>query len=322
MNALKKPFAALAAAGTLALAGCASDSSSLLSSPGHAPKADIGYVQVSPDITLRRLVVANPSAKGTVLLLHGFPETMYTWRKLALELGRDFEVHAFDWPGYGQSSRPSVDRFAYAPRDYAQVVKAYIETAGIDKSRLVIYATDIGALPPLLLALEQPEIAKQIIVGDFAPLDRPQYMSDRLRSLKAPQTAEATRAAINQNRDEILENAFRRGLESSEQFKIPQDFKVDMYAGWAQGGMSTGDAFYHYYSHFTRDQQFFEENLPRMKAPVRIVWGGKDIYIDKQMGEEFAAKSGKPLTVLPRLGHYPHLQDPRQTSGEIRAAFD
>jgi pimeloyl-ACP methyl ester carboxylesterase len=40
------------------------------------------------------------------------------------------------------------------------------------------------------------------------------------------------------------------------------------------------------------------------------------------MGEEFAAKSGKPLTVLPKLGHYPHLQAPQQTSKEIRAAFD
>jgi pimeloyl-ACP methyl ester carboxylesterase len=247
---------------------------------------------------------------------------MLTWRTLAQELGQEYEVHAFDWPGYGQSSRPSADRFAYAPRDYAQVLQGYIEAAGIDKSKLVIYATDIGALPPLLLALEQPDIARKIVVGDFAPLDRPHYMADRLRSLKAPQTADATRAAINQNRDEILENAFRRGLETSEQFILPQDFKDDMAAGWSHGGLSTGDAFYHYYSHFTRDQQFFEQHLARLKTPVQVVWGEKDIYIDKMMGEEFAAKSGKPLTVLPKLGHYPHLQAPQQTSKEIRAAFD
>jgi pimeloyl-ACP methyl ester carboxylesterase len=308
MSALKKSLSAIAAASTLALAGCASP--------------QISEVKISPDITLRRMVVANPGSRGTVLLLHGFPETMLTWRTLAQELGQEYEVHAFDWPGYGQSSRPSADRFAYAPRDYAQVLQGYIEAAGIDKSKLVIYATDIGALPPLLLALEQPDIARKIVVGDFAPLDRPHYMADRLRSLKAPQTADATRAAINQNRDEILENAFRRGLETSEQFILPQDFKDDMAAGWEHGGLSTGDAFYHYYSHFTRDQQFFEQHLARLKTPVQVVWGEKDIYIDKMMGEEFAAKSGKPLTVLPKLGHYPHLQAPQQTSKEIRAAFD
>lgn len=305
MSALKKSL--VAAASTLALAGVAAQ--------------EVSYVKLTPDITLRRMVVKNPAAKGTVLFLHGFPETMLTWRELALDLGRDFEVHAFDWPGYGQSSRPSPDRFAYAPRDYAQIVKAYIEQAGIDRSKLVIYATDVGALPPLLLALEQPDIARKIIVGDFAPFDRPQYMSDRLRSLKAPQSAEATRNAINQNRDDIVDNAFRRGLEAGEQFNLPADFKDDMRACWTQGGLSTGDAFYHYYSHFTRDQQYFEAELARLKTPVQIVWGEKDIYIDKKMGEEFSAKSGKPFTVLPKLGHYPHLQAPQQTSSEIRAAF-
>lgn len=305
MSALKKSI--VAAASTLALASVAAQ--------------EVSYVKLTSDITLRRMVVKNPAAKGTVLFLHGFPETMLTWRELALDLGRDFEVHAFDWPGYGQSSRPSPDRFAYAPRDYAQIVKAYIEQAGIDRSKLVIYATDVGALPPLLLALEQPDIARKIIVGDFAPFDRPQYMSDRLRSLKAPQSAEATRNAINQNRDDIVDNAFRRGLEAGEQFNLPADFKDDMRACWTQGGMSTGDAFYHYYSHFTRDQQYFEAELARLKTPVQIVWGEKDIYIDKKMGEEFSAKSGKPFTVLPKLGHYPHLQAPQQTSSEIRAAF-
>jgi len=289
---------------------------------GAAPKEEIGFVKISPDISLRRMVVNPAHAKGTVLLLHGFPETMLTWRSLAQELGSEYEVHAFDWPGYGESSRPAPGKFAYAPRDYAQVVKHYIEAAGIDRSRLVIYATDIGGLPPLLLALDQPDIAKQIIVGDFAPFDRPQYMSERLRNLKAPQTADATRNAINQNRDDVLENAFRRGLDAGEQFPISQEARADMYATWNRDGMTTGDAFYHYYSHFTRDQQYLEANVGRLSAPVKIVWGEKDIYIDKKMGEEFAAKSGKPFTMLPKLGHYPHLHSPQQAIAEIRAAFD
>ena len=306
MSALKK--LAAAAASTLALTGAAAQ--------------EISYVKLSPEITLRRMVLKNAASKGTVLLLHGFPETMLTWRTLALDLGRDYEVHAFDWPGYGQSSRPAVDKFAYAPRDYAQVVKAYIDQAGIDKSKLVIYATDIGALPPLLLALEQPDIAKKVIVGDFAPFDRPQYMSERLRSLKAPQTAEATRNALNQNRSEIIENTFHRGLEASEHFNVPADFKEDMRTNWTRGSISTGDAFYHYYSHFTRDQQYFEANLARLKTPVQVVWGEQDIYIDKKMGEEFATRSGNQISVLPKLGHYPHLQAAHQTSVEIRAAFE
>ena len=134
--------------------------------PGHAQglseqerKADIGFVEIDKDITLRRMVVRNPRPKGTVLFLHGFPETLYAWKDISLALADEYEVHAFDWPGYGLSSRPTVDRFSYAPKDYARVLDEDVRKAGIDTSKLTIYATDIGALPALLLALEKPAIA-------------------------------------------------------------------------------------------------------------------------------------------------------------------
>ena len=157
--------------------------------PGHAQapseqeqKAVVDFFEIDKDITLRRMVVHNPRPKGTVLFLHGFPETLYAWKDISLALADDYEVHAFDWPGYGLSSRPAVDRFSYAPKDYARVLNEYIGKAGIDTSKLTIYATDIGALPALLLALEKPDVAKTIIVGDFAPFNRPYYMYESLRS--------------------------------------------------------------------------------------------------------------------------------------------
>lgn len=160
-------------------------------------KADLGFLDIDAGMTLRRMVVRSLKPKGTVLLLHGFPETLHAWKEVAVLLGRDHEIHAFDWPGYGLSSRPSVDRFSYAPRDYAWVLKEYIKRSGIDTSRLVIYATDIGALPALLLALDEPDIAKTIIVGDFAPFDRSRYMHAGLQSLKFSSSSDATRAHMN-----------------------------------------------------------------------------------------------------------------------------
>jgi pimeloyl-ACP methyl ester carboxylesterase len=288
-----------------------------------APAAmEIAYVQVNPDIQLRRMVSGPARPKGTVLLLHGFPETLYAWKGVAARLSRDYQVHAFDWPGFGQSSRPGADRFAYAPRDYAKVLRDYIQVSGIDRSTLVIYATDVGALPALLAAIEQPDLARQIIVGDFAPFNRPQYMSDRLQALKVPASSAAVRNAMNSNRDEILENAYRRGLEKDEQFDISPDYRADMEQGWISGAAITPvDAFSHYYAAFTRDQDYFEANMARLKVPVKVVWGERDIYIKKEMGEELASRNQLPLTILPKLGHYPHLQDPQGTAEEVRAAF-
>jgi pimeloyl-ACP methyl ester carboxylesterase len=95
-------------------------------SPGHAQArseqaqiAVLDFVEVDNDITLRRMVVHNPKPKGTVLFLHGFPETLYAWKDISLTLADDYEVHAFDWPGYvchrgrrstGSPTRPRITR--------------------------------------------------------------------------------------------------------------------------------------------------------------------------------------------------------------------
>lgn len=281
----------------------------------------IDFVRIDDDITLRRMVIRAANPKGTVLFLHGFPETLYAWKDIAVALGADYDVHAFDWPGYGLSSRPPTDRFSYAPNDYARVLDGYLDKARIDRSKLTIYATDIGSLPVLLLAVEDPKVAKTIIVGDFAPLNRPQHMYESLQQLKSGPAMQHARIQFNKNREDILANAFTRGLPAAARYEISREFRDDMARGWDQGAMTTADAFSHYYAHFTRDQDYFESQLERLTTPVRVVWGEQDLYIKKEMGVEFAGKIQAALTLLPGIGHYPHLQLPQHVVEEVRASF-
>jgi pimeloyl-ACP methyl ester carboxylesterase len=96
------------------------------------------------------------------------------------------------------------------------------------------------------------------------------------------------------------------------------EFRNDMVGGWDYGQITSADAFYHYYSHFTHDQDFFETNLAKLTTPVRVVWGGEDMYIKKEMGIEFADRIHAEITLLSGIGHYPHLQAPQPTINEIR----
>ena len=54
---------------------------------------------------------------------------------------------------------------------------------------------------------------------------------------------------------------------------------------------------------------------------MSVVWGAKDIYIDSAMGAEFAGRIKARFSIVPGAGHYPHLQNPKRTAAEIRAAF-
>ncbi|MEI2301906.1 alpha/beta hydrolase [Ensifer sp. MJa1] len=281
----------------------------------------IDFIKIDETFVLRRMVAYAPAPNGTVLLLHGFPETLAVWKSIAETLAKEYDVHGFDWPGYGRSSRPSTMQFSYAPRDYAKVLAAYIDASGLGRSNLVIYASDIGSLPALLLALDEPTVARKIIVGDFAPFNRPQYMYESLQNLKGEPTATPTRAYMNRTSGEILENVHRRGLASEAQYELPPEVQSDMRASWAREGLTSADAFASYYSHFTRDQDYLEANIARLKTPVKVIWGEKDIYIRSEMGKEFADRIKAEFDVLAGVGHFPHLQDPKRAIEEVRAAF-
>jgi pimeloyl-ACP methyl ester carboxylesterase len=281
----------------------------------------IDFFEIDQDITLRRMVLRNSNPKGTVLFLHGFPETLYVWKDIAKALADEYEIHAFDWPGYGLSSRPTLDRFSYAPKDYARILDRYFGKAGIDTSKLTIYATDIGALPTLLLAVERPDIARTIIVGDFAPFNRPQFMYASLQSLKEGPAMDQVRANLNSNRDEILQNTFTRGLPEEEHFEVAREFKDDMFRGWTLGAMTSADAFSHYYSHFTRDQDHFEiATCPAQDAREGCL--GRERHLHQQGdGSRVRRTSARETDSSPGIGHFPHLQNPMLATDEVRDAF-
>ena len=86
------------------------------SSRAQDPKADIGFIDINADMKLRRMIVHHSRPKGVVLFLHGFPETLYAWKPISMMLASDYEVHAFDWPGYGLSSRPPAEQFLTRPK--------------------------------------------------------------------------------------------------------------------------------------------------------------------------------------------------------------
>lgn len=291
-------------------------------STGLDPNVEIGMIALDDGISVRQMVVRASTPKGTVILLHGFPETLYAWSGIARALADEYDVHSFDWPGYGLSSRPPADEFIYAPTTYAQILRQYILATGIDRSTLTIYATDISGLPVLLLALQEPEIARRIIVGDFAPFDRPDYMYPDLQSLKIKPSSDLICNAWNAGWNDLVEGkAFGAGLPPAAQFDVARAFKDDMAQGWSHSGMTTMDAFYHYYSFFTRDQNEFERRLKGFRTPVKVVWGELDPYIRKEMGVELAKQLGVEFKLLSGIGHYPHLQAPELVIAEIRESF-
>jgi pimeloyl-ACP methyl ester carboxylesterase len=98
----------------------------------------------------------------TVLLLHGFPTSSHTFRNLIPALADRYHVVAPDYPGYGNSSAPSVDDFDYTFDNLANVVEQFTEKVGLKKYS--IYLMDYGAPVGFRLAVKHPERVDTLIV--------------------------------------------------------------------------------------------------------------------------------------------------------------
>jgi pimeloyl-ACP methyl ester carboxylesterase len=78
-----------------------------------------------------------------VLLLHGFPTSSQMFRNLIPALADRYRVVAPDYPGFGHSSMPARDKFAYTFDNVAGVVEKFATTVGLTKYAL--YVQDYGA---------------------------------------------------------------------------------------------------------------------------------------------------------------------------------
>ena len=105
---------------------------------------------------------AGPRDASTVLLLHGFPSSSHMFRNLIPMLADKYHVIAPDFPGYGESSAPSVKEFDYSFERFATVTDKFIEKLNL--SSYALYLSDIGASVGFRLAVMHPGRVTALIV--------------------------------------------------------------------------------------------------------------------------------------------------------------
>jgi pimeloyl-ACP methyl ester carboxylesterase len=91
----------------------------------------------------------------TLLLLHGFPSSSFYFRNLIPPLARRYHVIAPDYPGFGHSDTPGVDKFVYTFDHLGQIMEQFLKARGI--AHCVIYMQDYGGPVGMRLAVMHPE---------------------------------------------------------------------------------------------------------------------------------------------------------------------
>jgi pimeloyl-ACP methyl ester carboxylesterase len=264
---------------------------------------------------LRLHVVGDGPKDGPpVILLHGFPESWWAWRKQIAPLAeRGFLVIAPDLRGYGDSAAPE-DVASYGLDRLAGDIIGIADALGVDRFDLVGH--DWGGIVAWAVAGHYPNRVRRL-VAIAAP--HPDTMRGQL--LRHPrQWLRSSYIAFFQLRglpERMLRaRDFRRLRDSLVKSSRPGTFstaELDRYtAAWRRPGRLT--AMLNYYRALRRKRA----PVGQIAAPTLILWGEGDRFL----GTHLAEASGEMCTdaaVLyrPDATHWLHLEEPEWLTDQI-----
>jgi len=129
------------------------------------------------------------AGKGSPLvLLHGIGSNSRSWRRQLAGFSSDFQVIAWDAPGYGGSSDPSGKP---SMRYYADGLRGLLDSLGISRMSLLGHST--GGVVAQEFYRAYPEYVRTLILADTRYLGSKSPLDQRMKSIRSMTPAELAR---------------------------------------------------------------------------------------------------------------------------------
>lgn len=242
-----------------------------------------------------------------IIFLHGFGASTYTWRHLLPYFSKTYRVIAIDLKGHGLSDKPMDNNYSVA--DQSEIIYQFIREHSLDNVTLV--GNSMGGAVSITTYLIQCDhctnyISKLVLIDSASYKQRlPVFIS----ILRVP--------IINVLLPCLTSTKFRARQVLQEAFFDRTGITEDMVATYASYLSLPGAS----YALTKTAQQIVPPNLDditdrykSIKIPVLIIWGEKDTIIPLQVGRKLAANiPDSKLVVIPKCGHIPQEECPRQT---------
>lgn len=260
---------------------------------------------------------AGPEHGPLVVLLHGFPEFSYAWRRQVGPLAEaGFRVLAPDQRGYGGSDKPR-EVGAYVLDALADDV---LRLAGGRRFSLVGH--DWGGVVAWWLALRNPERLDRLAI-----LNAPHPATLLPYSLRHPGQLARSWYVLAFQLPGVPERMFRAGdfrlarralLATSRPGTVTADDLRRYREAWAQPGAVT--AMLNWYRALRRRAPLPQD---RVRVPTLVLWGDRDAFLQPGLADAALERCDDGRLVrFADLGHWLHQEDPARINPPLLHFLD
>ncbi len=261
----------------------------------QVPPLRFGDARLPTDVRLR-YAEQGDSAGHTVILLHGYTDSWFSFSRVLPLLPASYHVYALDLRAHGDSDRPAG---GYTMRDLATDVVSFMDVKGLGRTTVVGHS--MGSFVAQQVALAAPErVARLVLVGSATT---PRNI---IGILELQRTVDSLMDPVPAD--------FARAFQMSTVYRpLPDDFMNRMVAGslklparvWRalMAGLLATDR---------------SDRLGDSRIPTLILWGERDAYFPRSEQDALVAMlPTAALKVYSETGHAPHWEQPEEFAGDL-----
>ncbi len=229
-----------------------------------------------------------------VIMLHGFPDFWYTWRKQMVALASHYQVVALDLRGYNLSDQPREGEH-YSMRYLIGDVQAVIRHFGRDKA--IIAGHDWGAAISWQFAMHLPALTERLIILN---LPHPRCMIRELAH--NPQQQENSAYARNFQQEDAHKQLTPESLSAWVQDPAVRAYYIEAFQ------RSDCEAMLHYYKQNYPRPPYQNSPAPvkKVQAPVLQIHGLQDQFLlPGGLNDTWQwLENDWTLLTIPQAGHF------------------
>jgi len=242
----------------------------------------------------------------TLVLLHGFAASTFSWHKVMAPLSQVSRVMAFDRPSSGLTDRPLPGEWEgespYSREAQADLTARLMDVLDIEKGILI--GNSAGGAIAALLALRHPQRVEALILVDPAIYQEggaPAWIAPLLRTPQLRRIGPLIARAISTRGQELLRLAWHDTSRITAE-TMAGYAKALQAENWDQGLWQLTLA--------SRPSDL-PERLDELTLPTLVVTGDDDRIVPTDLSIRLAAElPNAQLVVIPQCGHVPHEECP------------